>query len=323
MHQQYPYAAQPSYDMSGENYRKLRRHGIYVGCCLLGYFALQEVCVSLLSFFGYYDAYLSNPAFQYGVAALIFSFLCLGLPFYLYSRKKGNLSYFKVLPFHTPQPGKKIVCLVLAGWAMCLAANFVAGYLSSVFAFFGVEENTPESVASSCALDVIMNFLCAAVMAPLVEEFVFRGVVMQPLRRYGEHFAVITTALFFGLVHGSPSGIIFAFISGVAIGYAVAYSRSLWVGIIIHALNNASAVFFSELERFLPDTSDVLFLIFCIAVIAVGIVAAVIYGFSYGFRLPRDASGLKAGKKIRAFYICVPVIIALVYLLVLISSSIL
>lgn len=322
MYQQFPYQAQPSYDLTGENYRQLRRHGICVGCCLLGYFALQEILLWVMMALGWSDAYQSNPAFQYSAAAFFFTFIALGLPFFIYSRRRGNLSYFKVLPFHTPQPFKKLLCLVLAAWGICLASNFISAYAMTFFSALGLEENLPEPIASSTALDTVMNFLCAAVMAPLVEEFVFRGVIMQPLRRFGNSFAVITTAVFFALVHGSPANIVFAFVSGVAIGYAVIYTKSLWVGIVIHALNNATAVFFSEIEAVLPDTADMLFVVFCIVVIAVGIASAVVYGFSYGFRLERDNSGLKAGKKIKAVFLNIPVIIAFIYLIVLISSSI-
>ncbi len=323
MHQQYPYYGQPSYNLTQENYRQLSRHGVCVGCCLLGYFALQEILLWLMMLLGLSDAYRTNPAFQYAAAAFFFTFIALGLPFYLYSRKKGSLSYFNVLPFHNPQPRKKLLCLVLAGWGICLASNFISAYVMTFFSALGVEENLPEPLASSTALDTAMNFLCAAVIAPLVEEFVFRGVIMQPLRRFGNSFAVITTAVFFALVHGSPANIIFAFLSGVAIGYAVIYTKSLWVGVVIHALNNATAVFFTEIESVVPDMADFLFVIFCILVIAVGVAAAVIYGFSYGFRLPRINSGLSLGKKIRAMFLNVPVIIAFIYLFILISTSIL
>lgn len=322
MYQQYPYQAQPSYDLTDENYRQLRRHGFCVGCCLLGYFVLQEVLLWVLMVLGFSDAYQSNPAFQYAAAAFFFTFIALGLPFYIYSRKKGTPSYFNVLPFHAPQPRKRLLCLVLAGWGVCLASNFISAYVMTFFSALGIEENLPEPLVSSTALDTLMNFFCAAVMAPLVEEFVFRGVIMQPLRRFGNHFAVITTAVFFALVHGSPANIVFAFLSGIAIGYVVIYTKSLWAGIVIHALNNATAVFFTEIEALLPNAANMLFVAFCIFIIASGIAAAVVYGFSYGFRLPRDNSGLKAGKKIKAVFLNVPVIIAFVYLLVLISTSI-
>ncbi len=323
MYQQYPYQAQPGYDLTGEHYRNLSRHGLFVGCCLLGYFALQEILAGLIARLGFFEAYRTNPAFQYAVAAFVFSFIALGLPFAVYSRKKGSLSYFKVLPFHTPQPRKKLVCLVLAGWGACLASNFASGYISAFFSSFGLEENLPEALVSVTALDTLMNFICAAVMAPLVEEFVFRGVIMQPLRRYGDSFAVITTAVIFALVHGSPTNIIFAFLSGTAIGYAVIYSKSLWVGIIIHALNNATAVFFTEFDLLPTEVVDMLFVLFCAAVVVMGIIAFTVYGRAYTFRLNREHCGLKIGKRIRAVFLNVPMVIAFVYLLVIISTSIL
>ncbi|MBQ5824671.1 MAG: CPBP family intramembrane metalloprotease, partial [Clostridia bacterium] len=303
-------------------YRSLRKHSFFAGLCFLGYFALQEVLYVFFRWFGLEDAYLNNPAFQYASSALIFTIFSLGLPFYLYSRRRGRLSYIKALPFHTPLPLRKAVLLIVAGFGFCIVSNYVANAAGMVFDSVGIGGYTPEPVASTNALDVIMDFVCAAVVAPLVEEFVFRGVLMQPLRRYGDGFAVVATSVLFSLAHIRPANIVFAFGAGLVIGCAVLYSRSLWVGIIIHALNNGFSVFFTELEYAVPDLGYIFYNIACGGVVAAGIVALVVYGKSYGLKLRRNNSELSKNKRIRGFFFTVPMVLVLLYFAFIIVSNI-
>lgn len=322
MYQQNQYVFAPVYDPSADNYRKLRKHSVFVGCCFLANFLVQEIMFLILMLLGLDDDYYSNPAFQYASGALFFSIIAMGVPFYIYSCRKGRMSYKKALPFHTPQPFKKIVCLILAGFGFCIISSYVASFAGSLLSFAGIEEYVPDEMISSDWLDVLMNFVCAAVVAPLVEEYIFRGVIMQPLRKYGDGFAVIASSVLFALAHGRPTNIIFAFGAGVAIGFAVIYSRSLWVGIIIHALNNGFSVFFGEMYYVSPDVSDLIYIIACIAVVIVGIVSFVVFSKSYGLKLQPNLSGVKSGKRVFGFFVTVPVILAFIYFVYVIYSNI-
>lgn len=322
MAQEFVYAAPLSPDPSYEKYRTLRKHSAVAGWCLLGYFALQEVLFVFLKLFGLLDAYYSNPAFQYASGGLFFTVISLGLPFCLYSKKRGRLSYFRALPFHTPIPFDKSVLLIVAGFGFCIASNFIANAAGALFDLIGIGGYTPQPTPSTNALDVIMDFVCAAVIAPLVEEFVFRGVLMQPLRRYGDFFAVIVTSVLFGLAHIRPANIVFAFLAGFVIGCAVVYSRSLWVGIIIHALNNGFSVLFTELEYAAPDVSYIIYNIACIGVVAAGIIALIAYGRRYGLKMRRDESGLRTSKRTFGFFVTIPMVLALAYFAFIIISNI-
>ena len=88
---------------------------------------------------------------------------------------------------------------------------------------------------------IVVTIIGAAVIAPLTEEFALRGIVMGSLRKYGEKFAIITSAVLFGLMHGNLRQIPFAFIVGLILGFAVIKTGSLWTGVAIHFLNNLFA----------------------------------------------------------------------------------
>lgn len=80
------------------------------------------------------------------------------------------------------------------------------------------------------------------VAAPVFEEWLFRGVIMQTLKRYGRWFALVITSLLFALCHGSLSSAISVFFIGMAIGYVVMQTDSLINGILMHMANNAVAL---------------------------------------------------------------------------------
>ena len=83
-------------------------------------------------------------------------------------------------------------------------------------------------------IDVIM----AVFVAPILEEIVFRGVIMNNLRKYGIRVAIIINSLLFGLSHYNIEMIVPAFLTGIIFSY-VAYKYSIKYSILIHFFINA------------------------------------------------------------------------------------
>lgn len=99
------------------------------------------------------------------------------------------------------------------------------------------------------------------VVAPLVEEFVFRGMIFQSMRRFGDSFALILSAILFALFHGNLVQAPNAFLMGLVIGYFVLYSGSLWVGVIIHMVNNLFSFSMDLISAMLPAEYQSLFML--------------------------------------------------------------
>ena len=99
----------------------------------------------------------------------------------------------------------------------------------SIFKFKG---RTP-LIYESLYIDVIM----AVFVAPILEEIVFRGVIMNDLRKYGIRVAIIINSLFFGLSHYNIEMIIPAFLTGIIFSY-VACKYSIKYSILIHFFIN-------------------------------------------------------------------------------------
>ena len=100
----------------------------------------------------------------------------------------------------------------------------------SIFKFKG---RTP-LINEPLYIDVIM----AVFVAPILEEIVFRGVIMNNLRKYGIRVAIIIKSLLFGLSHYNIEMIVPAFLTGIIFSY-VACKYSIKYSILIHFFINA------------------------------------------------------------------------------------
>ncbi len=81
------------------------------------------------------------------------------------------------------------------------------------------------------------------VIAPVVEEMLFRGVMLRSfLRQYPEGTAIAHSAAVFGLAHLNVYQFVLAFGLGLLIGKLYAATRSLLPGILIHACYNTTVV---------------------------------------------------------------------------------
>jgi membrane protease YdiL (CAAX protease family) len=75
-------------------------------------------------------------------------------------------------------------------------------------------------------------------LVPVCEELLFRGVVQRALTPLGAPVAIVVAALVFGLFHGHPVHVLVAFLLGLAAGYALAATGTLWAPFLVHGVNN-------------------------------------------------------------------------------------
>ena len=83
-----------------------------------------------------------------------------------------------------------------------------------------------------------LNLFLVTLIAPVVEEFLFRKVIVDRLKPFGEKAAVLTSALMFGLFHGNVYQVFYALAVGIILGLAYVRSGRLRFSILIHVLIN-------------------------------------------------------------------------------------
>lgn len=88
--------------------------------------------------------------------------------------------------------------------------------------------------------DIVITFTSIAVVTPVVEEFLFRGIIFDKLRsRWSIIVGLVVSSFIFGLLHFNLLG---AFLVGIVLCILYLETKSLFVPIGIHFLNNFSAL---------------------------------------------------------------------------------
>jgi membrane protease YdiL (CAAX protease family) len=152
------------------------------------------------------------------------------------------------------RPGLTHLVLVLIGFpAMVLLANGAYEVLRKVLhvpsisdlGLPGMEEMVKQFATWPAAFAVLVIGLGPGIGEELwCRAFLGRGLV----GRYGPIVGVLLTSFFFGLIHIDPAQGTMAVLMGLWLHYVYLTSRSLWLPMLLHFLNNSFAVLAPRIE---------------------------------------------------------------------------
>lgn len=138
---------------------------------------------------------------------------------------------------------KNLISVVAIGFSVCMLSNLITSMFLGVTSSIGVNlDFSYESAESNTILETVVYIFAVAVVPSFSEEILFRGAILSSLRKYGDGFAVMVSAFFFGLFHGNFVQFPFAMIVGLVQGWAFVYTNSLLPAILIHFFNNGFSV---------------------------------------------------------------------------------
>lgn len=126
-----------------------------------------------------------------------------------------------------------LACLCMA--AQLVNSLWIAGLELVMNQFDRSVSQILESVSGQS--DTFSMFLYASILAPLSEELIFRGYILQSLRPYGKKFAVVLSAFVFGIFHGNLLQTPYAFLMGLVLGYVTVEYHIGWA-VALHVFNN-------------------------------------------------------------------------------------
>ena len=291
----------------------------FVGAALLTFLMLQNIMIILLMLFGFYEKYQTDAFVQTGVGILS-SVFCILLPFAFFGRVIGKrYTGAEILPLEKPKDTALSLLSIPFGVGICMAANIVTSYLIVFMSLFGVKLSSPEMLRVSGFSGFLLSVVQVAVTAAVVEEISLRGCVMQNLRKYGDAFAVMMSAVVFGIMHMNLVQAPFALIVGLGLGYITVKTGSIWPAIVIHAFNNL----FSTVVSYLPDwglNEKGISLVYSFALYAF-LALGVVFGFLFIRRAGRNSASqsggsvLTAGEKAKVFFLSPTIIIAVLVML--------
>lgn len=217
---------------------------------LVLYLFVQSIVDFPLAMFDYYNGtdYLYNPFKKIflGVGSTVFIF-------YFAYRKAG-------VPLHDLFPTKAFNILILVPVLVFLvAAQNMIGEINIQLnkalppppwfweLFSKIFEND---------YGIYGAILKIVVLAPVIEELIFRGVIMHGLmRNYSKFTAVFVSALMFALFHLNPWQFPATFILGILLGILMLRTRNILLCILGHAINNGLVLISIQYVNEIQNTS--------------------------------------------------------------------
>lgn len=143
--------------------------------------------------------------------------------------------------------GKAMILTTLLGLALIIPTSWFADVT-------GME--MPESQAQTMLhlLSHPLGAVAVVLLAPLSEEIVFRGAILKtllsiiPISRNRYWISIAISALCFGIAHGNMAQGTHAFMMGILMGWLFFSTKSIWLCMIIHFVNNLAAYLFCTLS---------------------------------------------------------------------------
>ena len=185
---------------------------------------------------------------------ILYSTLLFIVPFTILA-KSFKLDINKIAKFSRPKKGLTVPCLLI-GVSFCSFANIAASQTLTFLETIGF--TGPGGAGGGSSSDVgivgfILAFISTAIIPGLVEEFAFRGILFGALEKFGQGFALLSTSILFGVLHGNIAQIPFAFLVGLGVGYVRVKTGSVWLCVIVHTINNGISVLYDYPLSGLPD----------------------------------------------------------------------
>ena len=141
---------------------------------------------------------------------------------------KFNLQSFKEVPAKTIWLSIPLILGAMTFFNICSEIIALPNWMEDEFV--GMSRN-------------VLGAISIAIMAPLVEELLFRGAIEGHLLKQGKSpvAAILISSLIFGIVHINPAQVPFAFAIGAVFGWLYYRTGSVVLGIIGHFINNSIA----------------------------------------------------------------------------------
>lgn len=124
---------------------------------------------------------------------------------------------------------------------MCVPLMYGGSIVGNLIASeFGTAANRIEDMVGGTSIgEWLISTVAVVVLAPLMEEWLFRKQVISRLRRYGERPALLVSALLFALFHVNMYQFFYAFALGLMFGYVYLRTSALRYSVAMHMTVNA------------------------------------------------------------------------------------
>jgi len=141
----------------------------------------------------------------------------------------------------TTQPVNHRWFELTAALVLIFGVQMLLSFVNGLISLSGYDPSSVQSHLLGSDMSTVAGVIIIVLVAPFLEEWIFRGAILRQLAPYGANFAIITQATLFGLWHGNLYQGIFAFLLGLILGYVALHFSLKW-SYALHAINNGFGV---------------------------------------------------------------------------------
>ncbi len=260
-----------------ENYetiRQLRRRFSRIGWGILIYLVVLQIisAVSILFIQNIILSTLVGYALVYGVAPLALWLVIRKLP-------KGACRNLSMSP-------RALARTALVSFGMMELFSIFTSYL--VLFLEQASGQTTSNILQEAATNMPMwlYLLLTGVFAPVGEEFLFRKLLLDRVRPFGDRAAIWITAVAFGLFHTNLYQFFYATALGVLFAGVAVKTGKLWHTVVLHSAVNLGSALVSALADW-NDIGTVVMVVVLLGLMVYSVLVILRYRKSYSFDPPQ------------------------------------
>ena len=185
-----------------------------------------------------------NEAVIYGVM-LVLQVLVFAVPTGAFCFFMRGKRYISTLDIYAPR--KHSLNVILLGASLVMLASgvlkfglFHFAYDYSAYLLYG----SSITLATGSFGGTVLMVLSLAVCPALMEEFIFRGIIMSEYKIGGSVFSMFFSSLLFAFIHFDLRQFPIYFALGVLLAWIAFITRSVWASAIVHVAYNLYVIFF-------------------------------------------------------------------------------
>lgn len=172
----------------------------------------------------------------------------------------------------------------LGGLLIWVTSGYASMFITSVFSKYGIDITTvSDYTLTKTGLGTAALILYTVFAAPLTEELFYRGLLLRVFSKASQRFALIITAVLFGLFQGNICGFINCVFVGVFLGHITLKHGSVIPAISVRIFLGCIMLIMDSLKNSMTEV----YLIMQITLVAAGVLGAImLLIFWTGDRMP-------------------------------------
>lgn len=217
--------------MRVEDKKVFAKIGLAILICMIVVNVVQSIYFTVITLVD--PTLVEKPWINY--LAIAISFYFIGFPIFYVMVKKlpdGEKKEIKRLSVG------KIIALFCMSYAMVYILNLVTSLLMMLVGFLKGSEviNPLANLVGNSTW--IWSLIFVGILSPIVEEMMFRGIMLNKIKPYGDKVAIITTSILFGLFHANFSQFFYAVALGIIFAYVTLKTGTIKYSSILHIMVN-------------------------------------------------------------------------------------